>query len=88
MCASSSKDGLDGEDNAYDTEVEVNAPATEVEVNVPATEEKAKDCVLKKSKIVENTEHDLFEKKKKFEKEWCSIKTKICKLEIVVTKKK
>ena len=28
VCASSSKDGLDGEDNAYDMEVEVNAPAT------------------------------------------------------------
>ena len=56
---SSSKDGLDrldGEDNAYDTEVEVNAPAKEL------TEVKAEDCSLKKVTIVENTEQDLFEK--------------------------
>ena len=33
-----------------------------MEVNAPATEVKAEDCSLKKAKIVENTEQDLFEK--------------------------
>ena len=53
MCTSSSRDGLDSKSNAYNTEVEVNSPATEV---------KAEDCSLKKAKIVENIEQDLFEK--------------------------
>ena len=45
MCTSSSKDGLDGEDNTYVMEVEVNSQTTEVKA----------DCALKKAKIVENT---------------------------------